>query len=58
VGRHLPGGVEVTVRRGADGRVPGRPERFILADGTALESRPERLRAAPAVVRAVSFAVP
>lgn len=35
----------------------GEEEKFILADGTVLKSRPQQLSGAPALVRAISFSV-
>ena len=56
--REVEGDEEVAVVRGRDGIERGEKVDFILADGTPLESRPEKLKAASVLVRAFTFAVP
>ena len=48
---------EIAVIRGGDEIELGKKTNFILNDGTPIESRAEKLRAAPVLVRAVSFEI-
>lgn len=56
--REVEGDEEIGVVRGREGIERGETEDFILADGTPFASRPEKLKAAPVLVRAFTFAVP
>lgn len=56
--REVEGDEEIEVVRGLDGVEKGEAVDFILADGTPLESRPEKLMADPVLVRAYTFLVP
>ena len=56
--REVEGNEEIEVLRGLDGIERGETVDFILADGTPLESRPEKLMADPVLVRAYTFLVP
>lgn len=47
----------ISVSRGREGVRMGRKERFILEDGTSLESQAEELRGSQVLVRAITFAV-
>jgi len=49
--------VTIGVQRGSEGIVLGRPETIVYDDGTRLSSQAEMLKAAPVLVRALSFAV-
>lgn len=56
--REVEGDEEIEVLRGLDAVERGETVDFILADGTPLESRPEKLMADPVLVRAYTFLVP
>lgn len=55
--RELEGEPEIGVLRGGEGIGRGEKESFILADGTPLESRAEKLSSPVVLVRAFSFSV-
>ena len=50
-------GATLQAQRGSEGIGLGKEEKFILEDGTPIESRAEQLRGEPVLVRVVSFAV-
>ena len=56
--REVEGDEEIEVVRGLDAIERGETVDFILADGTPLGSRPEKLMADPVLVRAYTFLVP